>query len=184
MRHHLLLRVVFFALGVLLLYAPFALLVRLLFWATGEPLVADAHRLCLRMPVEWLSQPWKWSSLANQPLFLLGLLLLPVLSFFLSPLFCGWLCPAGIFPELHGRLVPNRLKLQLAGRLDPAPVRYGVLAGMLLSPFVVGYVCCTFCNFSAMQSLVLAATGDLAALGVWASFTVTAQPTASSILPP
>ncbi len=58
MRRHLLYRRLFFVLGVVLFYAPFAILVRVLVALTGSPWVAGAHRICLRMPFEWLSQPW------------------------------------------------------------------------------------------------------------------------------
>jgi len=165
-------RVAFFLLGVVLLYAPPALLVRLLLRAVESPLHADAHRVCLRMPFEWLSQPWMWRSLFGSPLNLVALLLLPAVALAFGPLFCGWLCPAGVFPELASRLVPRRLQLRLGGRIDPTPIRYGVLVGMLLAPFTGAYLCCSFCNFAMMQSLVNAAFGDPAGLTAWASFTI------------
>jgi ferredoxin-type protein NapH len=80
--------------------------------------------------------------------------------------------PGGVFVELLSRVVPDRFKLHPGGRIDPTPIRYGVLLGMLSSPFLGGYVCCSFCNFTMMQALVSAAAGDLTGLSAWASFTL------------
>ena len=157
-KRHLRLRLVFFFAGIALFYAPSALLVRALLAVTDSPYLPDAHRICLRMPFEWLSQPWMYPTMIREPLYLIGLLLLPAIAFFFGPLFCGWLCPAGAVTELLGRLVPNRFKLRLGGKLNPMPIRYGVLVGMFVSPYLGGYVCCTFCNFAMMQSLVNAVT--------------------------
>jgi len=170
MRAHLLRRVVALLVGIGLFYAPLALLPRLLVLATGSPLIADTHRICLRMPFEWALQPWMYRTMVEQPGYLIAPLLLPVLALVTGPLLCGWLCPAGALTELLGRLVPDRLKLSVGGRLDPTPVRLGVLAGMMLSPWLGGYVCCTFCNFTMMQNLVSAAFGDLTGLVAWSSF--------------
>lgn len=171
-RRHLVKRLVFFLLGLVLFYAPFALLVRILLLATGSHLLPDAHRLCLRMPFEWLSQPWMYPTMIGEPLYLVGLLVLPAISFILGPLFCGWLCPAGAVTEFLGRLVPGRFKIRMGGKFNPTPIRYGVLVGMLVSPYLGAYVCCTFCNFAMMQNLVSAAFGDPGGLSAWASFTI------------
>ncbi len=170
-RRHLLLRIVFLLVGIALFYAPLALLPRLFGWLTGSPLLPDAHRLCLRMPFEWLSQPWMWGRLVGDAHYLFGVALLPLVALLIGPWFCGWLCPAGVFTELLSRLVPDRFEIHLGGRIDPAPIRYGVLVGMLASPFLGGYVCCSFCNFTMMQALVSAAGGDFTGLAAWASFT-------------
>jgi len=172
MRAHLIKRFGFFLLGIVLLYAPLALLVRLLVFLTDSPYVADVHRVCLRMPVEWMAQPWMYPTMIEQPLHLVPILVLPAMALFLGPLFCGWMCPPGMFTEFLGRLVPDRLKVDLSGRLDPAPIRYGVLAGMMIVPFAGGHVCCAFCNFTMMQNLVSAAFGDFHGLAYWWSFTI------------
>ncbi|MCP4599371.1 MAG: 4Fe-4S binding protein [Proteobacteria bacterium] len=172
MRSHIALRVFFFFVGIFLFYAPSAVLVRVLLHATDSHLQPDAHRICLRMPFEWLLQPWMYSTMVREPLYLIGLVLLPSLAFLFGPVFCGWLCPAGSVTELLGRLLPDRFKLNLGGKLNPAPIRYGVLVGMMLSPFLGGYVCCTFCNFTMMQNLVSALTGNPTGLMTWASFTI------------
>jgi ferredoxin-type protein NapH len=113
-----------------------------------------------------------YPALIKNPLFLIGPLLLPVIALFFGPLFCGWLCPAGSVTEFLGRLVPDRFKLFVGGKVNPAPIRYGVLVGMLVSPFLGGYVCCTFCNFTMMQNVVHAVFGNPAALTAWSSFTL------------
>ena len=171
-RRHLLWRVAFLLLGLALFYAPMALLPRLVGWLTTSPLLPDVHRLCLRMPFEWLSQPWMWPTLLGDAHYLFGVLLLPLVALMAGPWFCGWLCPAGVFTELLSRVVPDRFKLRLGGRIDPTPIRYGMLLGMFASPFLGGYVCCSFCNFTMMQALVSAAAGDFTGLSAWASFTL------------
>ena len=93
-------------------------------------------------------------------------------GFVLRRAFCGWLCPAGAFTDLLGRVVPDRFKLSLGGRINPTPIRYGVLIGMFVAPFAEGYVCCTYCNFTMMQNLVSAASGDFVGISAWASFTI------------
>jgi len=174
MRRHLIWRVAFFFVGILLFYAPFALLVRALVAVTGSPLAADAHRVCVRMPIAWLSQPWMYPTMLEQPGYLFGILLLPAVALLFGPLFCGWLCPAGILTELLSRLVPRRLQIDLGSRLRPTPIRYGVLAAFLVSPFAGAHLSCAFCNFAHTQALVKAATGDLTGLSHWASFTIAA----------
>ena len=74
MTRHLIKRFGFFLLGIVLLYAPFALLTRLMVWATQTPLISDAHRLCLRMPIQWLFQPWMYPTLAKQPMYWVAIL--------------------------------------------------------------------------------------------------------------
>lgn len=172
MRRHLIKRFAFFLLGIVLLYAPFALLTRVLLLLTHSSLQPDVHRVCLRMPIEWLSQPWMYPALIKQPLSLVALLVLPGTAFLFGPLFCGWLCPAGMASELLSRLLPDRVKLNLSGRLNPSPIRYGVLLGTLLSPWLAGFTCCAFCNFAQMQNLVAALFGDVRGLSHWSSFSL------------
>lgn len=172
MMRHLLTRIAFFILGLLLFYAPFAFLTQILLVLTESPLVADAHRICLRMPFEWLAQPWMYPVMIAQPLYLVGPVLLPLVALFFGPIFCGWLCPSGMLTEFLSRLVPDRFKLNLAGKVSPEHIRLGILVAMFLSPFLGGYICCTFCNFTMMQNLVLATTGDFTGLQSWASFTI------------
>jgi len=155
-----------FAAGVLLFYAPFALLIRgvgLLFPATSVGTsISDVHSACLRMPLGWLAQPWMWPTIGGSPLAWLPILVLPLAAVAAGPLFCGWLCPAGALPEYLGRAVPDRFKFDFKGRVDIVPLRYGFFAGFLLAPFVSSSICCVFCNFTHMQNIVAALTGDWA----------------------
>jgi len=172
MRRHLVKRFVFFLAGLVLFYAPFALLTRLLIHLTHNPLAADAHRICLRMPIEWIAQPWMYRTLWDQPLYLIVLVALPGLAFVLGPLFCGWMCPPGMFTEYLSRLLPARWQIRLSGKINPSPIRYGVLAGMVIALFFNARLSCAFCNFSMMQGLVNAGFGDFQGLRHWWSFSI------------
>jgi ferredoxin-type protein NapH len=169
---HWLRRIGFAVLGVILLYAPFALLTRGLLWLTGTPLLPDAHRICLRMPIQWLSQPWMYGTMIEQPLYLVAVLVLPAMAVFTGPLFCGWLCPAGGITEYLSRLMPTRFQIDLSGKVNPTPVRYGFTVGMMGASFVGANVCCSFCNFTYTQNLISAVFGDFTGIAYWASFMI------------
>jgi len=169
---HWLYRGMFFLFGVLLLYAPFALLTRLLLVLFNQPYTADVHRVCLRMPIQWLSQPWMFGTMLENPLYLISVLILPLLALFLGPLFCGWMCPAGGITEFLSRLVPPRFQINMSGKINPAPVRYGFLVGMMGIAFIGGNACCSFCNFTHTQNLISAISGDLLGISYWASFSI------------
>jgi ferredoxin-type protein NapH len=147
-----------FAVGLVLFYAPFALLVRgfgAVFPAsTAGTSVADVHGACLRMPLGWLTQPWMWPTLGSSSISWLPIAMLPLAAVAAGPLFCGWLCPAGALPEYLSRAVPGRFKFDFKGRVDIVPLRYGFFAGILFVPFVSSSICCAFCNFTHMQNLV------------------------------
>lgn len=157
-------RLASFVVGLLLFYGPFALALRVIEWlAPASPVgrtVSDVHTACMRMPIGWLAQPWMWPTIGSNALYLIPLVVLPLAAVLVSPLFCGWLCPAGAFPEFLGRAVPERFKYDLKGRVPLVPLRYGFLFGLLIAPFVTANICCAYCNFTQMQNLVSAATGD------------------------
>ncbi len=164
LRRNRLLRIGFFFVGLLLFYAPFAFFVQLLapvFPGTSAAnSVADVHTVCLRMPITWLVQPWLWSTMLGNPVYLFAVIVLPLAAVFGGPLFCGWVCPAGGITEHLGRIVPDRFKYDVHGKVPLAPVRYGFFVGLLLAPFVATGICCSFCNFTPMQNFLSAATGD------------------------
>ncbi len=158
-------RVGFFFIGVVMFYAPFALLVRLAGWLWPSSLagtgISDVHTACVRMPLGWLTQPWMWPTLSDNPISWLPIVVLPGIALVAGPLFCGWMCPAGAFPEFLGRLVPDRFKFDLRTSVRIRPSRYGFFAGFLLAPFVSSSICCSFCNFTHMQNIVSLFAGDL-----------------------
>ena len=169
---HWLKRFAFFMLGIFLLYAPFALLTRLLLAFTNVPANADVHSVCLRMPIQWLAQPWMYITMLEKPVYLVAVFILPVLALFLGPLFCGWLCPAGGMTEYLSRLVPPRFQINLTGKVNPVPIRYGFMLGMIGVAFVGGNACCSFCNFTHAQNLINALFGNTLGLQYWASFMI------------
>jgi ferredoxin-type protein NapH len=161
-------RIGFFVLGLVLFYAPFALVYRAfgaLFPGTyAANSVVDVHTACMRMPIGWLAQPWMYSSLTTNALYFVPIVVLPLAAVAASPLFCGWLCPAGGFPEALSRLVPDRFKFDLHGRVPIVPLRYGFFVGLLLTPFVTASICCSYCNFTQMQNIASFVTGNTAPL--------------------
>jgi len=167
-----------YAVGLVLFYAPFALLVRAFgAIAPNSPAgtsVSDVHSACLRMPLGWLAQPWMWPSLGSNLMTFLPIIVLPLSAVVAGPLFCGWVCPAGALPEYLGRFVPDRFKFDFKGRVDIVPLRYGFFAGFLLAPFVSTSICCAFCNFTHMQNIVSALTGSAASLLYFTSLGVMA----------
>lgn len=169
---HWLHRFAFFLLGIILLYAPFALLTRLVLYLTNAPYTADAHRICLRMPIQWLAQPWMYGTIIEQPVYLFAVLVLPLIALFIGPLFCGWMCPAGLFTEFLSRFVPPRFQMDLSNKVSAVPVRYGFMIGMMGVAFVGGNVCCSFCNFTHTQNIISAVFGNFSGLAYWASFSI------------
>lgn len=166
--------------GLVLFFAPFALLARfvgLVLPASSQAnTVSDVHSACLRMPISWLSQPWMWSSMAANALAWLPILILPAVALAVGPMFCGWVCPAGMVTEGLSRAVPSRFKFDFARHADIVALRYGFFAGFLLAPFVASNICCSFCNFTQLQNLAGGLFGDFASItaistmGVLAAF--------------
>jgi ferredoxin-type protein NapH len=169
---HWLARFGFFVLGVLLLYAPFAFLPKIILALANSPYDADVHRICLRMPIQWMAQPWMYQTILQTPVYWAAVFVLPLFALFLGPLFCGWLCPAGQLTEILSRVIPPRFQIKLSTKINPAPVRYGFTAGIMAVSFIGGNACCSFCNFTHTQTIISAVFGNFAGLGYWASFTI------------
>jgi ferredoxin-type protein NapH len=165
-RKHVHKRLLYFIIGMLLFVAPFALFMTASEYvlqatdtgfaartAQSEPTVHRA--MCLRMPLVWAvwNQETFLGRVWGNPLYLLVFLLIG-LSLFIGPLFCGWLCPGGMTEHLS-KLVPSKYKLDFKETVDPAPVRYGFLAGFFLvaSPFVNKSVCCAYCNWTWIENV-------------------------------
>jgi ferredoxin-type protein NapH len=165
-KNHLTKRILFFVSGMFLFAAPFALVMTGMGYVfrtfaphigTGTYLTeATIHRaMCLRMPLSWAL--WDQTTLIGRvlgnPLYLLVFFLIGI-AFFAGPLFCGWLCPGGMAEHL-GRLVPSRFKIKLKGKIDPAPIRYGFLAGFFIvaAPFIKKSICCSYCNWTWIENM-------------------------------
>ena len=103
LRRNRLLRISFFFVGLLLFYAPFAFFVQMLapvFPGTSAAnSVADVHTVCLRMPITWLVQPWLWSTMLGNPVYLFAVIVLPLAAVLGGTLFSGWVCPAAASPS-------------------------------------------------------------------------------------
>lgn len=168
---HFFLRLSSYILAIFVFFAPFALAERLFKFLLNDPSINTVHQLCLRMPMNWAVDPSNWFRFVSRPTYLL-VFLIGLLTFLVGPLFCGWLCSAGAVTEYLGKLVPDRFKLDLLGKINPTPVRYGFLIGFMITPFVSGSICCSFCNFSIFQNTISGLTGDWAAFSYWGSTTI------------
>lgn len=163
-KKHLWHRMLLFGAGMVLFVAPVALLQTAIGYilpvagstigaATAQSSPTIHRSMCLRMPLVWTV--WEpgtvISRLAGNPLYALIFLLIPI-AFVAGPLFCGWLCP-GMLTEHLSRLVPARFKIDFKGTVDPAPVRYGFLAGYFVAaaPFVKWNICCSYCNWTWIE---------------------------------
>lgn len=156
---YLIQRAVWYVVGLALFYAPFALFQRFLisvFKFSGKP---DIHGACFRMAIQGLFTGKGLQILTTTGIIILLLL---VSAFLIGPIFCGRFCVAGAVTEYLSRVVPERFKINLQKNINPAPVRYGVLAGFLITPSLGLSVVCAYCNYSVFQKLI---SGDLGILG-------------------
>ena len=134
-----------YALGFVLFYAPVALFQRCLFYLLyGSWQPQSIHGLCFRIPIEHILDGIIWRL---TPISMLSTLLLLAAAFFLGPVFCGRLCPAGAFTEYLSKLVPSKFQISWHRYTEIAPIRYGMLAGFCLVPFFGGILACSYCNF-------------------------------------
>lgn len=185
-RLHLAKRVGFLLLGTALFVGPYGLVMlglSSLLLALGPSMVGSTltssiptiHRaMCLRMPINWaIYTPGSCMvRIVGNPLYALIFILI-VVAFFVGPLFCGWICPAGLTEHLS-RLIPSRLKFNLTGRVDPAPLRYGFLLGYVLvaAPAFREFfssICCSHCNWTWTEHVWEAAFGDFHGFVSWSS---------------
>lgn len=141
----LIFRLLGYILGFFLFYAPCALFQRTIFYLFNDIWIPmSIHSICFRIPMEHILD----GRIFNYPLsyaICTWLLLLSGLVF--GPIFCGRLCPAGAFSELLGSLLPDRCKIDWSNYTSIAPIRYGMLTGYVLLPFVGGIAACAFCNY-------------------------------------
>ncbi|HWR38646.1 MAG TPA: 4Fe-4S binding protein [Patescibacteria group bacterium] len=155
--------------GVFLFFAPFAYYQKTLAaWLQAAP-AGDIHDFCLRIPL--------LNALTGKPLEVvsvafISLVLLVVTAFLLGPVFCGRLCASGALPEYLSRLVPDKYKIDWQKSVSPVPIRYGFLAGYLVSPLVAGSIACALCNYNFLERLVVGGIQrDIGVLGSTAMIT-------------
>jgi ferredoxin-type protein NapH len=147
--------------GFVLFVYPAALLVRAANAIEGSTGASNLHKICFRMPFDWLfgGRLAIFDGRLFLVLFLLGAL---GVAFLFGPLFCGWLCPVGSSTELLSRPVPRRLKIDLSRKMNPAALRYGFLASFALISVLgavapslnLAGICCRYCASSQLQNLV------------------------------
>lgn len=138
-------RVLGYVLGFVLFYAPFALFQKTICYAlTGKWLPLTIHSLCFRIQTEHLldGKLFKFSDV-----FIVSFIILLAVSFVFGPIYCGRLCPAGASTEYLSKLVPERFQINWSKYTDVAPLRYGMLAGFVLLPFLDTVIACVYCNF-------------------------------------
>lgn len=167
LRTHRIYRAAGLLLGFVLFYAPFAVFQRGLIQALRLAGRSDIHGQCFRMAIKSVAWGQGLNILTTTGI---SFLLLSGTAFFFGPIFCGRLCAVGGVGELVSRLVPKPLRkfqVDLQKHLPVAPLRYGALAGYLLTPALGFSVMCSFCNFTILERLV---TGGLAwDLGIMSS---------------
>lgn len=151
-KKYLIIRGFGYILGFILFYAPFALfqkfLIRVLKLSGSE----DIHGSCFRMGIQGLLTGKGINILTTSGIIIILIL---VLSFLLGPVFCGRFCVIGATSEFLSRIIPKKIQINWQKIINPTPVRYGVLAGFLISPLLGVSVLCSYCNYSLFEKLVL-----------------------------
>ena len=148
-------------LGFLLFVGPGAYLIRAVFWVQGNTAVADIHKVCFRMPFDWIAGG-RLATFDGRYLLIGFLVLVIGVAFVFGPLFCGWLCPVGSSTELLSKPMPNKFKINLQRFISPSALRYGFLASFIavasLAVFVpsmgLASICCRYCASSQLQNIV------------------------------
>lgn len=144
-------RMIWYLFGVILFYAPFAFYEKFLNKIMNNKSTTDVHSICLRIP---LLNLFTGKGIQVMSVVFITVILFFVLTFFLGSFYCGRLCAAGALPEYLSRLVPERFKINWYKVINPIPIRYGFLAGYLITPFLAGSIACAFCNLSFLQRLM------------------------------
>ena len=131
--------------GFMLFYAPFAFFQKVVYYVyTGKWSDWTVHNFCLRIQLEHILNR-NILDAALIPTLFLGLLLAAAFCF--GPFFCGRLCPAGALTEYLSKLIPARWQIAWENYVEIAPLRYGMLAGFVLLPFMGATLACAYCNF-------------------------------------
>ena len=156
-------RILWYIAGVFLFFAPFAYYQRLVSFITGLSANPNIHAVCPRRPLLYFSRgSGEFTTILTIPV--ISMILVIVAAFFLGPFFCSKLCPSGALSEYLSRIFPKNLQINWTKMINPAPVRYGFLAGFLISPFFAGSIAHAFCNFWAFEVLVSYGLGTYASI--------------------
>lgn len=147
--------------GFILFVAPSALLIRGVFALQGSAANTDLHKICFRMPFDWIASG-KFSTFDGRDFLVAFLIGVTGVAFFFGPLFCGWLCPVGSSTELLSRPMPKKFKIDLKRKISPTALRYGFLGSFIavaaLAVFApdsgLASICCRYCASSQLQNLV------------------------------
>lgn len=159
-RRHLLVRFGSYIIGLLLFYVPASLFVRAFYGIQGQHLVGNVcDSLNLRMGVGGFLKPDTWSKALSGDPRSLGIFFVTAVAFLFGPLFCGWVCAAGALSEALSRLVPDRFKIDISGKINAAALRYGFLSGFLMLPFFKLSAGCAYCNYRILNMATLGITG-------------------------
>ncbi len=144
-------RVFGYVLGFIFFFAPFALFQRAILYLLGQNYDPTIHTLCFRIPIEHILSG---RFFAMGTVAVIGTIILLSIAFFVGPLFCGKLCPAGAVPEYLSKIVPARFKINWNDYVPVVPLRYGFLVGFLIAPLLGGYLACSYCNYYVFDLLV------------------------------
>ena len=144
-------RIVGYIAGFIFFFAPFALFQRAILSVLGQNYDPTIHSLCFRIPIEHILNG---RFFAMGTVAVVGTIVLLVTAFIVGPLFCGKLCPAGAMPEYLSKIAPARCTVNWNHYVPVVPLRYGFLAGFLLSPLWGGYLACSYCNYYVFDLLL------------------------------
>lgn len=150
-RKYLFRRGLWYIVGFLLFYAPFAYFNKALMWMLHGDKGGDIHATCFRIPIANLFGGKGIDLLSVQGI---SLLLLMGSAFFVGAFFCARLCTAGAISEYVSRLVPDQFKIDWTKYVNPAPIRYGFLAGFILAPLTTGSLNCSYCTYGFLEKMM------------------------------
>jgi len=143
-------RLLGYSLGFIMFYAPFAFFHRIIALLLGIKSSPTIHSFCVRIPIAHLLD----GKIFHLSMPVISLLILSATAFFLGPLFCGRLCPAGAFTEYLSMMIPDKYKITWADHVTVLPIRYGFSLGFILSSFWGGHLACPYCNFYIFDLLI------------------------------
>lgn len=139
-----------YSFGFIMFYAPFAFFHRIIALLFDIKSSSTIHSFCIRIPIAHLLD----GKIFHLSMPVISLLILSATAFFLGPLFCGRLCPAGAFTEYLSMMIPDKYKIRWADHIPVLPVRYGFFLGFVLSSFWGGHLACPYCNFYIFDLLI------------------------------